>query len=62
MGLRTYLPTIYVTLSFLCSYIAKHRDVMLKFVGEENAGLFDDVVIACHALTAVIRPFVQPNP
>jgi len=58
---RTYLPTIYTVLLFICAYIAKHRDRMLEVVGTDNAELFDALVAACHALTAIIKPYVQPG-
>jgi len=58
----TYLPTIYATLLFICAYIARHRERMLEVVGSDNAELFDALVTAYHALTTIIKPYVQPGP
>jgi len=59
---RTYLPTLYKTLLFVCSFVADHRERIVEVIGDENVAALDAVITACHVLTAIIKPFVSNNP
>jgi|EndMetStandDraft_4_1072995.scaffolds.fasta_scaffold1600221_1 hypothetical protein len=59
--MRTYLPTVYKLLTFLCAFIAKHRVKILKTVGEDKAPQLDALLLACDVWVNVILPFVTPE-
>lgn len=59
--MRTYLPTIFKTLQFLCAFIAKHRVRILKVIGEDKAEAMDALLLACDVFTQIIVPFVTPT-
>jgi hypothetical protein len=58
--MRTYLPTILKLLNFLCAYIARHRDTIVRFIGPSNVPALDALVDACHVFTDVILPIINP--
>jgi hypothetical protein len=59
--MRTYLPTVFRLLQFLCAFIAKHRVRILQTIGDDKAPQLDALMLACDVFTQIILPFVTPT-
>jgi len=59
--MKTYLPTVYKLLEFLCAFIARHRTRIIEVIGDENVPALDALTTACHVFTEIILPFVRPT-
>lgn len=47
---RTYVPKLVTMLLFLCSYLGRYRNTLLKYLPENSDALVDAVILACNAL------------
>jgi len=52
MSLRTYLPLLRAIAKRFCDYVGRNRDVMIRFLTEEQLALVDG---ACAAVDLVIE-------
>lgn len=59
--MKTYLPTVFSLLEFLCAFIARHRTRMIEVLGDDAVPALDALVLACHVFTEIILPFVKPT-
>jgi len=63
MALKTMLPGLLLVLRHVCSYIARNRDRIERFLETpENVLLLDAVVVACEAMEAVLKTLIPNNP
>lgn len=58
---RTYLPTLFKVLKFMCAFLARHRERIIQVIGAEHTNKVDALETACDALTEVIFPILFPE-
>jgi hypothetical protein len=59
--MRTYIPTLMKVLKYMCAYISKHRDVLLRVIGDENAPKLDGLITACNLIMPILEEFNPPG-
>lgn len=60
MGLKTYLPTLYLLLRKICVYIEKHKPTIVAHLGDGGAAAIDAYLVACDVLEALVQANLIP--